>query len=223
MPGVTTALAVLALIVSLLALGVALRVRRAPDAPPRPPPPPPRDLTAREALERLTAEAEETREAFATLAERVGDLGEGEQEGLRDDLRSLGTRVGRLEEGWGREAADLREAFGLMQSAYETLAAVHAQAPPEPAPEPEVEPEVEPELELELELELKSGARVREHLRRKGWEDVVLLPAPGDAPDGTHTWRVEARRHGGLAKGRARLFPDGRVEARLAPPTRAFP
>ena len=61
------------------------------------------------------------------------------------------------------------------------------------------------------------GCSTAYHLAKLGWEDVVLLP---DAPG---AWRVEARRGGGLAKGRVQLFPDGRVEARLTSPTRAFP
>ena len=207
MPGVTTALAVLALLVSLLALGVVLRPRRSPEPPPPPPPPPAQDLTAREALERLRAEADETREAIATLADRVGALGEPEQEGLEGDLRRLATGSGGRAEGWGREAADLREAF-----------AADAVVPRDARPGPR---------RGAPGAAARGGARaedrVRAHLRREGWEDVVLLPVPGDAPDDLPTWRVEARRQGGLAKGRARLFPDGRVESRLTPPTRAFP
>lgn len=184
MLGVDTALALLALIVSLVALALALRGRRTPDlAPPAPPPPPPpEDGEARARLDSL----------------------EARREGLATDLRALADRVIALEAGWGEEAEALREGFASMELAFTTL----REATPDPVTDVEEEPAPEEQAPEE---------QVREHLRDEGWSDVVLLP------DGESRYRVEARRDGGLAKGCARLFPDGRVEARLARPTRAFP
>ena len=196
MSSVDTALALLALIVSLVALALALRGRRAPDPTPPapPPPPPPEDGEARARLDSL----------------------EARREGLATDLRALADRVIALEAGWGEEAEALREGFASMELAFTTL----REATPDPVTDVEEEPAPEsPPLlpEEQAPEEQAPEEQVREHLRDEGWSDVVLLP------DGESRYRVEARRDGGLAKGCARLFPDGRVEARLARPTRAFP
>ena len=111
----------------------------------------------------------------------------------------LSDRVARLESGWGEEAEALREGVAGLQAGFGALAAM--------SPEPKTEDEPAPDAAI----------RVLDHLAASGCSDVVLLP------DGDDAWRVEARREGVLVKGRARLFPDGRVESSLKPPTRAFP
>ena len=192
MRGVDTVLALLALVASFVAIGLVLAVRRsrgaAPPAPPPPPLPPP-----------TPPQPNEDGAARARL-----DLLEVRRTEMLGALGDLAGRVERVEQrvsARGDEGHDLRKAVGRMQAAFEALTAATEAVEPESADEPGMEPE----------------ARVREHLRQAGWDDVVLL---SDEPG---AWRVEARRGGALAKGRARLFPDGRVEARLTPPTRAFP
>jgi hypothetical protein len=62
-------------------------------------------------------------------------------------------------------------------------------------------------------------ARVRDHVRALGYEDVEVVPTD----EGGRTFGVEARRAGATAKGRATVDDEGRVTARLSPSHRAFP
>lgn len=188
MPAVSTVLALLALILSLLALGVALRLGRRAPVPPPPPPPPVRP----------PAEDPAARARLGAVEARAGALSQA--------LEELAARVEAHEKDGGAEAAALRAGQAALETAIGQLREASERAAVASEPGPAEAPPKEP-----------AEDRVRAHLQDEGWEEIVLLP------DGEHAWRVEARRAGGLAKGRARLFPDDRVEARLTVPTRAFP
>jgi hypothetical protein len=88
----------------------------------------------------------------------------------------------------------------------ERLATIEGERPAPPAPAA-ARPRVDP------------AARVREHVRTLGYEDVEVVPA--DAGD--RTFAVEARRHGMTVKGRAEVDADGRVQVRVSDARRAFP